>query len=46
MERGLYKEKDENKFKIYDLVVFASNHDGNAFGYNSYYDDYYTHLNG
>ncbi|MBD1139319.1 hypothetical protein IDH27_03220 [Pelagibacterales bacterium SAG-MED46] len=45
MERGLYKRKDVNKFEIYDLLVFASNHDGSAHsGYNSYYDDYYTHF--
>ncbi len=45
MERGLYRRKDKNKFKSYDLLVFASNHNGNAHsGYNSYYDDYYTHF--
>lgn len=45
MERELYRRKDKNKFKSYDLLVFASNHNGNAHsGYNSYFDDYYTHF--
>ena len=45
MEREFYKRKDKNTFKTYDLLVFASNHDGNAHsGYNSYFNDYYTHF--
>ncbi len=46
MEREFHKRNEKNNFLSYDLMVFASNHDSNAHsGYNSYYDDYYTHFN-
>ena len=45
MEREFYNRKDKNTFKQYDLLVFASNHDGDAHsGYDSYFNDYYTHF--
>ena len=45
MERELHKRNEKNDFPSYDLMVFSSNHIGNDHsGYNSYFEDYYTHF--
>lgn len=45
MERELHKREEKNEFQTFDLMVFASNHIGNDHsGYNSYFEDYYTHF--
>ena len=46
MERELHKRNEKNNFQSFDLMVFSSNHIGNDHsGYNSYFEDYYTHFN-
>jgi len=45
MERDFFNRKEKNNFKSYDLLVFASNHEGTAHsGYNSYFSDYYLNF--
>lgn len=45
-ERSLKRHHQKHNKKIYDLVVFASDHTADFHsGYNSYYLEYYEHLN-